>query len=932
MMKVVIFLIFLSNYANSFVIESADVKCVGEGLCLFFEKSAQLLKRKYTSRDEFEVFFEAYYSKPEISSLSYHFKSGNEGAYKLWIHAQEKSIVKRVVIEGVSAKIRKGVLESIRRDDLEYETPSTLVKYKQRVIKYLSNQGYNQPKVGVRFINLRLNEVGLFMDIALGERSKLIQEIKYNCGEGKVLSIGKNFFSTLESKPFIDSEVEKSRLGLEELLRSFGYYFSRVKVINQKQDTYLVDCGDLTQTILQVESKNHSLLSKELMHESFKTYLLAEEEGFSFEDFSIWLENYMLDKGLDRNSYEVSFKKKVDEEGAGINLVTVKLISTKRNELTRLVFIGNIFFSDEELRKMFYDSGGSFIQSKLFKEKALESFTDILLNEYVLKGFFDAQVTHYYEKKGNKFLVRFRIVEGTQSLVGDINVKDENGDDFSKEFSKISGLKEDSILNPRVIEVGIKKFFDDLKSKGFADSYMRSLDSEVISLPPKGQKASIGFNFFKGEKKVVVEISYLGLVKTKRKVLERKLRYVKNSVLSPKLLRRISNDISSLNLFKSIQLKNLNNEPQAHLQLIVEEKDFGLLEVSPGFRTDLGAKVSARFLRKNLMGKNASGDFFAQINYRADLGSLNAYREENTSRFAEYNLKSSLNYPDFFYSSWDMFGVASVLRKRLFFVDADIMRFNISFRRNLLDNLGFSLGYQFENIRQFNAAPRANGDDNGRFQIGGLVPSLIYDLRDDPVLPRKGAQFQVTMERAMPSLGSQRESPLRIDYTKLTSRNKFYLSMGESFYIASSLTMGFQYNYASKLKTTGSITETEGFIPSIKVYRLSGIDLVRGYAEDEINLVNNQDISEIAIRDKAFMTNLKFEPRYRLNKSMILGLFFDAGSVQVGKLKLLQMRSSVGLSLKYVTPVGTLDLDYGLKVKRRTGESAGRFHLSIGFF
>jgi len=49
------------------------------------------------------------------------------------------------------------------------------------------------------------------------------------------------------------------------------------------------------------------------------------------------------------------------------------------------------------------------------------------------------------------------------------------------------------------------------------------------------------------------------------------------------------------------------------------------------------------------------------------------------------------------------------------------------------------------------------------------------------------------------------------------------------------------------------------------------------------------------------------------------------------------LRSSVGLSFKYVTPVGTLDFDYGIKLLRKkdssgTLESPGRLHVSIGFF
>jgi outer membrane protein insertion porin family len=41
-------------------------------------------------------------------------------------------------------------------------------------------------------------------------------------------------------------------------------------------------------------------------------------------------------------------------------------------------------------------------------------------------------------------------------------------------------------------------------------------------------------------------------------------------------------------------------------------------------------------------------------------------------------------------------------------------------------------------------------------------------------------------------------------------------------------------------------------------------------------------------------------------------------------------RRSVGLGLRYDTPVGPLALDYGFKLDRRSHESIGKLHFSIG--
>ena len=75
------------------------------------------------------------------------------------------------------------------------------------------------------------------------------------------------------------------------------------------------------------------------------------------------------------------------------------------------------------------------------------------------------------------------------------------------------------------------------------------------------------------------------------------------------------------------------------------------------------------------------------------------------------------------------------------------------------------------------------------------------------------------------------------------------------------------------------------------------------------------------------------EARIDLGMNLELTTFFDVGSVQDALVQggSDRFRSSVGLGLRYITPIGPMGLLYGYKLDREEGESAGRFHLSIGY-
>ena len=66
------------------------------------------------------------------------------------------------------------------------------------------------------------------------------------------------------------------------------------------------------------------------------------------------------------------------------------------------------------------------------------------------------------------------------------------------------------------------------------------------------------------------------------------------------------------------------------------------------------------------------------------------------------------------------------------------------------------------------------------------------------------------------------------------------------------------------------------------------------------------------------------------------GVYMESGTGQpnscsgCGSVSLHDFRRSSGLGLRYLTAVGPISLAYGFKLDRRTGESVGEVHFSVG--
>jgi outer membrane protein insertion porin family len=419
--------------------------------------------------------------------------------------------------------------------------------------------------------------------------------------------------------------------------------------------------------------------------------------------------------------------------------------------------------------------------------------------------------------------------------------------------------------------------------------------------------------------------------------------------LTPSLLQELQSALASTALFGSYELQVMPATPTCRgpgttdicsrdLVIRVQERDYGSFELAPGFRNDLGVRLEAKFIYGNLFGLNQSFLLESTINQRITDSNI-APARQSMDRLLEYNLKSGYTYPYFLKSTWDYGAQLSIARVRYFNFDADIDTLGNTFTRRFGEQLDFSLQQQLENVEQFSGLAAL---DNGRFRVGSLTPALTYDGRDNAVNTKKGHWWNFSLERASPALLSSNSDRYEIDYFKFTARSRLYIPLHSQWTLACSVATGVQKNLQQDPMTeirSGDPSDLKrGFIPPIKLFRLNGIDLVRGFAEEEINrLPTGEDISSVLIQDRVYMTVVKLEPRYQWSDQLQLGFFVDAGRLQRDHYDPTDLRSSAGLSIKYLTPVGTLDLDYGHKLLRKrypngTLDDPGRIHLSIGFF
>lgn len=944
--------------AEGYTLDEIVIDCEYADECKEFSDLFQTLSGEPVDKELIREKTKFALKDPQINSLEYRlYNKEDQKKSLLIVQIKLKKRISRITYEGkadipfdlilpyLSVK-EGGVLDESKIPTMVETIKSKLVEKGYRGITVEPSVLGDDYFVGLKF-KIDYQDVVKVGEIDIG--------VDYDSRRADIYRSFRRFKDKVWDK--VDTKVVVDRL-TESFFRE-GFYFSRVQMDVEDVDEKSVrlKIGIKLDKRYNFSFRGNRVFSRGELIEAIEKKLKNEVKMLSPNMMSNFISELYMEQGVYNTNVSISLRSGKTKKGMRFENFYIDVNEGNKITLSQISYSGNKAISIERLQKI-YEQKGSVLASRGYLDtKFLETFSSLIKEEYLSKGFVFVEVSKPEVEIGDerkKASVKYKIKEKQPVAIAQINL---NGipDELKKDVLPLFINKEGDNINLIELQSDIERLQSGLRELGYYFATIKNVSQGgIVSYNKSFTEANINLDVDLQKKTVFDGLLITGTQFTKNEVIEREIDFKKGDPVTPNKLEDLKNRLTALGLFSLVRISpyvvnksTKENTYRTNVLIQLREKDFGTFEFAPGFRTDLGAKLSMGINYGNIGGYNHTIGFKGQVNQRLDSSNINSIRRASYEKMMEFLARANYNWPYVLGSKFEIDFSAQFQRRRYFDFDADILRSSAQISRVLWDytsrdfrskkvkryQLTGALKYQFETISQYQASDEI---DNDYFRIGGITPSLDLDLRDDPIDPRFGAYFGLSWEFANPTLQSIEDEDLIVDFHKVVSRNKFYYSFGH-LTLALSTSFGVQKNNASELKN-GSNTDTTGYIPSIKVFRLDGVDTVRGYSNEEINVLSNQqDIGDVIIRSKAYFANIKFEPRFRVTDNFIIGPFIDAGRVYINSFKPLDLRTSTGLTMKLLTPVGSLDFDYGVKLKRKIkpngdNEQFGRFHLSIGFF
>ena len=280
-------------------------------------------------------------------------------------------------------------------------------------------------------------------------------------------------------------------------------------------------------------------------------------------------------------------------------------------ENERVSFVGNRAYSDRRLRRAIDTKQAGFlraiIRADAFSPEGITFDRQALRDFYNSRGYVDFQVldvTTELSRERDASFVTFNVREGQQFSVGEVSVTSEFAETDIEEYRRAVKLRSGETWNPSRIEEQIARLEQLALQQGL--DFLR-VDPR-ITRNNRTLTLDVEFALVRGPRIFVERIDIEGNATTLDRVIRRQFDTVEGDPFNPREIRNSAERIRALGHFATadVETREGSASDQVIVDVDVEEQPTGSLTFSGTYATDTGLGLSIGFSERNFLGRGQS--------------------------------------------------------------------------------------------------------------------------------------------------------------------------------------------------------------------------------------------------------------------------------------------------------------------------------------
>jgi outer membrane protein insertion porin family len=606
---------------------------------------------------------------------------------------------------------------------------------------------------------------------------------------------------------------------------------------------------------------------------------------------------------------DVKFRTDPIDEEKGTARVVFVITEGIKGAVRSVRFEGNTAFSDRVLRKQMKTRGKTLLaiidKSGRLDETQLAQDLDSIRTWYQDHGYVDAEVKEVRKERAKgPMVITIGITEGIKYHVGRIRISGFKNT-TEERIRGLLKLKEGGVYSANELKDDAKRIADGYGSGGYVD-----LEIQSVGSPGGTGIIDVHYKIEEGDRSFVERINIIGNTRTKDKVVRREVLVSPGDVYSTVRVDLSKKRLENLGYFSKVETfpEAVTVAGRRDLTIQVEEKRTGSLSFGGGFSSIDSLVAFAELTQGNFDIANWPGFTGAGQKFRLRIQG-GAQRQDFLIALTEpwfLDRRLSLS-GQAFYSEANY--LSSLYNQRNY-------GFALEARKPLNAFMYVSLGYRLEELEIFDVSSIASdaikAEEGGRLR-SEILPSIVFDRRDNPTLTRHGQRISISPYIAGGFLGGD------------TQIYGFDAEVSQYVHLWWDTILLFNHEVAS-VKPWGGATE----VPIFDRLFLGGSNNLRGFAFRDVGPrdkggepLGGQSLSRTTVEFTFPVIPDKARAAFFADAGYVNPDSFDFGTTH--------MASDVGFGLRLNLPIGPLRIDYGIPIQKDGLPGGGKFNFNIGY-
>ncbi len=612
-------------------------------------------------------------------------------------------------------------------------------------------------------------------------------------------------------------------------------------------------------------------------------------------------------KGL--TQVEVDVKKATDDLTNKVDLHFIIKEGT-RVKIKRILVEGNQTFSDKKILRLIKTRPDTLFTSGYLKEETLKEDMERIHSFYERQGFIDVKAEYKLEQlKGAHLNVAIMIGEGKQYFVEKITVEGNKVIDKEKILETMTEVKPSGVFSRERLTVDLSNIRTLYFDKGYIFANVR----ESTSMNPDTGKVAIKLEVLEGDLAFINRIRIQGNDRTRDIVIRRELKLFPGDQFDGEKLRRSKQTLTNLGYFEEIayDVEDTNVPNRKDLVVQVKEAKTGSLSFGGGFSTVDQLVGFVEIEQKNFDFTNwptftGGGQ---NLSVRAETGST---RSNTRLSFTEPWL---FDYP--ISAGFDAYRSEHSREQNVGYgYDETRTGGGLRLGKRFGEYISTGVNYNLEKIDIGNFDTNASADllaEEGKNTLSSVGLFIARDTRDSPFSPTRGLFSRLGFDLAGGPLSGDK------DFYRVTTRNSYDIPLKLGSVLEFRLQTGIVNAYGDSEK-----------VPIFERFFAGGARTIRGYNERKVGPLDA--VTEDPLGGEAMLVG-NIEYTVPIMDFLKAAAFYDIGSVwqEIGDFASGNFKSGIGGGLRVKTPVGPINLDYGIPLNDEPGEDrrSGKFYFSV---